>query len=80
MSDNNDQQVTIAERLQLKLLQRLETLLDDGKITSTDLATLARLLMSNGWTLDPTKVPQGIKDKLTKHINLDDYREEQEKA
>lgn len=72
MSDINEQ-VQIAERLQLKLLQHLESLLDSGEITSTDVATLARLLMANGWSIDPTKIPQGIKDKITKHIDLADY-------
>ena len=76
MSTNNDLQVDIAERLQMKLLQRLEHLLDEGEITSTDLATLARLLMSNGWSIDPTKMPQGIKDKITKVIDINRFAEE----
>lgn len=70
---NNDAQVEIAERLQMKLLKRFEQLIDDGELTSTDAATLARLLMANGWSIDPTKIPQGIKDKITKHIDLEDY-------
>ena len=76
MSTNNDLQVEIAERLQMKLLQRLEYLLDEGEITSTDMATLARLLMSNGWSIDPTKMPQGIKDKITKVIDINRFAEE----
>jgi hypothetical protein len=69
----SDSQITIAERLQLKLLQRFEALIDEGELSSTDAATLTRLLMANGWTLDPKKIPAGIRDKLTKVIDINDY-------
>lgn len=72
---SKDAQVEIAERLQVKLLKRFESLIDSNELTSTDAATLARLLMANGWSIDPTKIPQGIKDKITKHIDLNDYAE-----
>lgn len=62
----------IAERLQLKWLVHMERLLDEGAITSTDLATLAKFLRDNGWTLDPQKLPTKLKNKLTKHIDFDD--------
>jgi hypothetical protein len=68
-----EEQVAIAERLQLKWLERMEKLLDNGEITSTDMATLVRFLMSNGWTLDPTRLPQGLKDKLTSGMRPDDF-------
>ena len=74
MSDKN-QQLEIAERLQLKWLERMETLLNEGTITSTDMATLARLLMSNGWTLDPSRLPQGIREKLTSLIDPSEFDE-----
>jgi hypothetical protein len=64
--------VAIAQRLQLKWLKRMEQLLDAESITSTDMATLARLLSQNGWTLDPTQLPQNLRDKLTSHVSFDD--------
>lgn len=63
-------QLDIAQRLQQKWLERMEVLLDEGAITSTDMATLARVLMANGWTLDPTKIPSGLRDKLGDPVDL----------
>ena len=53
-------QLEVAERLQAKWLQRMEFLLDSGMATSTDLATLSRVLLQNGWSLDPKKLPKGL--------------------
>lgn len=58
------EQAAIAERLKLKWLRRMEQLLDEGTITSTDMNTLARVLMANGWVLDPDRLPKGLADKL----------------
>lgn len=69
-------QVEIAERLQLKWLLHMEILLNTGAITSTDLATLARFLQNNGWSLDPTKLPKGLRDKLTSHLKPEDFDNE----
>lgn len=69
MSDTKREQIELVERMQLKWLQHMEKLLDNGNISSTDLATLARLLMQNGWTLDPARLPKGLKDKLTTHLD-----------
>jgi hypothetical protein len=81
MADNsNDSQVDIAGRLQLKLLKRFETLLDNGEITSTDMATLSRLLMSNGWSIDPTKVPARLRDVLTKSLGALDIDEDEDRV
>lgn len=66
------QQIALAEKLQLKWLQRMDALFDSGEITSTDMATLARLLKDNGWSLDPSMVPQRLRDKLTKNVAFDD--------
>lgn len=65
-------QIDIAERLQQKWLERMEYLLDSGEITSTDMATLARVLLQNGWSLDPSDLPQSLRDKLTKRVSFDD--------
>jgi hypothetical protein len=74
--DNKEEQLAIAERLQLKWLKRMEKLLDGGEVTSTDLATLSRFLQANGWTLDPARLPKGLRDKLTSHINPEDFDDE----
>ncbi len=66
----NKDQVEIAARLQLKWLERMEQLLESGEITSTDMATLARVLLSNGWNLDPQTIPTSLREKLT--TSLDD--------
>jgi hypothetical protein len=41
----------------------------DGSATSTDFATLARVLAANGWTLDPKQLPQELRDKLTSKVS-----------
>jgi hypothetical protein len=64
----SDEQLDIAERLQGKWLKHMERLLDSGTITSTDMATLARLLMANGWALDPSKLSPKLRDKLIDSI------------
>lgn len=76
MSKKN-QQLEIAERLQLLLLEQFEELLEkgateDGGMTPTDRSTLARLLMQNGWSIDPAALPQGIRDKLSPDVLLPD--------
>lgn len=75
MAQVKKEQADIAARLQDAWLRHMEKLLDEGTATSTDLATLARLLMSNGWSLDPAQLPQSLKDMipgLPKAGELDD--------
>ena len=69
-----EEQVDIAERLQGKWLLHMERILDAGTITSTDMATLCRWLMANGWSLDPSKMPQKIRD-LVAEIPADAFDE-----
>jgi hypothetical protein len=79
MTDTTDKQkvqVEIAERLQLALLKDFERQLLDGTISSTDRATLARLLTQNGWSLDPSRLPKGLKDQLTSRIDPEDLDED----
>lgn len=64
-------QLEIAARLQEKWLQRMEFLLDHGMITSTDLATLSRVLLQNGWSLDPKRLPKGLQALVSK-VEFDD--------
>lgn len=65
MSDETQEQIEIAKRLQIKWLRRMEAMLDSGEITSTDMATLAKVLRDSGWTLDATKLPEKLRNKLT---------------
>lgn len=75
MADKQEQ-IDISERLQTKWLKHMETLFDNGTITSTDLATLARFLSANGWTLDVTRLPKGLKDKLTSGIDPKSFEDD----
>lgn len=75
MADTTAAQQEIVERLQLKWLQRMETLLDEGDLSSTDAATLYRFMSDNGWSLDPAKLPQNLKDKLTDKVKFDEEDE-----
>jgi hypothetical protein len=57
MADKNEvqkKQMAFIPRLQMMTLEHFEKLLKEGTITSTDLATLVRLLVHNGWVLDET--------------------------
>ena len=72
MAADPKEQVEITERLQTLWLKRMEALLEAGEITSTDMATLARFLMMNGWSVDPAKLPEKLRDKLTNKIRYDD--------
>lgn len=63
------EQFDIADRLKVKWLRRMEAMLDDESISSTDMATLGRLLSQNGWTLDRARIPSRLKDKLTANFD-----------
>lgn len=76
MASPKKEHIAIAERLQLALLNYFETKLQDGSLTDTGAATLARLLMQNGWSIDPAQVPEGLRDKLTQKINPDELDED----
>lgn len=65
-------QIEIAERLQLKWLERMEKLMDEDKITSTDMANLRKFLQDSGWTVDETKLPSNLRDKLKESLDAED--------
>jgi len=71
--DNNKkkEQIEKAEQLADLLLNNWIRLAKNGELTSTDSATIARVLMANGWTLDPAQLPQELLDKLTSQISFD---------
>lgn len=64
--DQEETQLQIATRLQTKWLLRMEKLLDDNSITSTDMATLFRFLHANGWSVDPARMPKRLQDMVSK--------------
>lgn len=64
--DQKKEQIEITERLQIKLLERWERLMDDKELSATDAATLSRVLIQNGWNIDPSALPEGLKDKVSK--------------
>lgn len=64
------EQANFADRLQAKWLRHMEWLLDNHLITSTDLATLSRVLMKNGWQFDMARLPKNLQDKLTSHVDF----------
>jgi hypothetical protein len=63
MSDTKAQ-IEVAERLQMKLLARYEALLDEGGLSAADASNLQRLLLQNGWVLDPAKLPKNLRSLL----------------
>ncbi len=75
MADTTRAQIEITERLQLKWLTLIEQRMDEGSISPAEMATLERFLRNNGWNLDPSRLPQGLRDKLTSKINFDDDEE-----
>ncbi len=77
MADNNEQ-LQQAEQLQKLLLNSFINLFTMHGETAADRATLAKLLKENGWSLDPSRVPQTLKDKLT--LPPADFPEEDNEA
>ena len=70
VEQNIQDQIDISKRLQVLWLTHMEKLLDSGTITSTDLATLARVLLHNGWSLDPKSLPQSLRDLMRPTFDL----------
>jgi hypothetical protein len=70
-----EEQIEVAERLQGKWLLAMERMLDAGTITSTDMATLCRWLMSNGWSVDPSTLPVKLQNRLIDAIGADAFDE-----
>lgn len=70
------EQAVLAERLQAKWLRRMEFMLDKGLISATDMATLARVLLKNGWEFDLAKLPKRLGDKLTSQVDTEEMDEQ----
>lgn len=61
MADPKQEQIEVADRLQIKMLNRWERLLDKDNLSPTDAATLYRALKDSGWSLDPARLPKGLR-------------------
>ena len=77
VEQNIQDQIDISKRLQVLWLTHMEKLLDSGTITSTDMATLARVLLHNGWSLDPKSLPKSLRDLMTP-LKLVDFGDDAE--
>lgn len=75
---SKEQQIDLAEQLQAMLLEAYATKLEKGELSDTGLSSLQKLLMQNGWQLDPTRVPQGLRDKLTARVDPKDVEDDDE--
>jgi len=73
---NPQEQIDLTERLKTLWLKHMETLLTTGAITATDMATLARVLLQNGWSLDPAKLPQNLRGMLTSQVSPEDLEDD----
>lgn len=65
-------QIKKAEELQDLILDDFIALAKNGGLSATDRATAIRFLQSNGWDLDPSRVPQSLKDILTRRVAPDE--------
>ena len=79
MADIN-KQVEIAERLQMKWLTHMENLLDSGEISATDMSTLFKFLQANGWSIDPSRLPKGLREHITTPLTAEELEREDELA
>lgn len=64
------------DRIAGKWMALMERKLNDGSINATESAILMRVMLASGYTLDPTRLPQDLRSKLTESIpdeELEDY-------
>jgi hypothetical protein len=76
MTDVKVDQVQTAELLQDLVLSRFKELLEAKDETQTDRSTLVKLLMANGWTLDPADVAEKLGDFVTKKVDPKSFDDE----
>lgn len=60
------------DRIAAKWLKMIETKMDDGTLNATEGATLMRVLVASGFTLDPLRVPKHLRTKLTENMDPTD--------
>ena len=79
MAQPKADQIELAEKLQDLWLREMKQRLESGAATSTDLATLARVLENNGWTIDPADLPTDLREHITTEVSFDDDAEDDDK-
>ena len=73
------EQVEKAKKLQdLWLDEMIAMLKGEKECSATDRATIYRFLHDNGWTVDPSNMPAGLKDMLTSRVNFSEEDAEEE--
>jgi hypothetical protein len=73
-----EEQIAKMEVLQTLIIDDMIEALLSGTATATDRATFLRFLQQNGWTLDPSRIPSSLKDKLTRQVRFDEGVSEDE--
>jgi hypothetical protein len=66
------EQITLAEQIQAMTLRLFFDRIKNRTISDTGLATITRLLVSQGWELDPNGLPKDPKDMLTSKHRAED--------
>lgn len=66
------EQKELAAELQGEVLKSWRDCLKNGTATAADRKAIADFLKGNGWSLDPSKVPQGLKDLMTNRVKPED--------
>jgi hypothetical protein len=69
---SDDQQMKLMERLKIALLEDFMRLYEEGKLSPTDRRTIFQMLKENGWTLDPSRIPQSLVDSIKDKYKLPD--------
>lgn len=79
MAHADPEQVEKTKRLQNLWLDQMVAMLDpdnkDYECSSTDRATIYRFLHDNGWSVDASNIPTGLKDLLTSKPEFDPENE-----
>lgn len=70
-TSTKEEQLELVERLQHLCLADLIKMYEDKNVTAQDRATVIRFLSTNGWVLDTTKIPRGLRNKLTANFKPD---------
>ncbi len=80
MSQATPEHVEKTKTLQSLWLDQMIKMMDpeqpEFECSATDRATIYRFLSDNGWTVDPSNMPTGLKDLLTSRPEFDDGEEE----
>ena len=71
-----EDQIKIAERLQAASLRLFLDRVENRTISDTGLATIVRMLIANGWDLDPSHMKQDLKDLLTSTVSAEELDKE----